>query len=157
MCRAQVDLKYNDLGDKGWCAIFDALRDNPQNKIAKWDLCNEGINTTIAKSLAGYAAVSASLTSVNLSDNTLCGVTRTGRGTYDATGINAIADALRVNASLKEVGTAALVCLWLRSSQLRVPCTGGPPQQRPRRQGLVRYLRRAARQPAEQDRQVGPR
>ena len=64
MCPAQVNLKSNNLGDEGWCAIFDALCDNPQNKIAKWDLCNEGINPTIAKSLAGYAAVSASLTEV---------------------------------------------------------------------------------------------
>ena len=64
MCRAQVDLRSNSLGEEGWCAIFDALRDNPQNKIAKWDLGWQGINPTISKSLAAYMAVSASLTEV---------------------------------------------------------------------------------------------
>ena len=60
----QVDLRDNKLGEPGWCAIFNTLRDNPQNKIAKWDLSSQGINPTIAKSLAAYAAVSASLTKV---------------------------------------------------------------------------------------------
>ena len=59
----------------------------------------------------------ASLTSISLANNQLCGLTTdkyswlvTG-GTYDATGVNAIADALRVNASLTEVRSAAFV--WL--------------------------------------------
>ena len=60
----EVDLRQNKLGTEGWCAIFDALRDNPQNKIAKWDLSSQGINSTIAKSLAAYMAVSNSLTEV---------------------------------------------------------------------------------------------
>ena len=55
-----LNLEYNDIGNKGWCAIFDALRDNPQNKITKWDLAAQGINPTIAKSLAAYVAVSGS-------------------------------------------------------------------------------------------------
>ena len=42
----------------------------------------------------------ASLTSVSLKGNQLCGVNYKGEGTYDASGIKAIADALRVNASL---------------------------------------------------------
>ena len=66
---AQVNLRGNKFGEVGWCTIFDTLRDNPQNKISKWDLSFEGINPTIVKSLAGYAAVSASLTEV-------CGRTR---------------------------------------------------------------------------------
>jgi hypothetical protein len=53
-----INLKYNKLGDEGWCAVFDDLRDNPQNKIAEWDLDNQGINLTIIKSLAAYVAVS---------------------------------------------------------------------------------------------------
>ena len=59
-----MNLKGNRLGEEGWCVIFDALRDSPQNKIAKWDLSSEGINPTIAKSLAAYMAVTASLTEV---------------------------------------------------------------------------------------------
>ena len=63
-CCVQVNLKGNKLGEEGWCAVFDALRDNPQNKIAKWDLSGQGINTTIAKSLAAYMTVATSLTKV---------------------------------------------------------------------------------------------
>ena len=73
MCCVQVNLKGNKLGEPGWCAVFNTLRDNPQNKIAKWDLCMQGINRTIAKSLAAYAAVSASLTEV-------CCLLHRGRG-----------------------------------------------------------------------------
>ena len=49
VCRAQVNLHRNKLGEQGWCAIFDALRDNPQNNITKWDLVGEGINPVIVK------------------------------------------------------------------------------------------------------------
>ena len=59
-----MNLNSNKLGEEGWCAIFDALRDNPQNKIAKWQLSDQGINAEIAKSLAAYMAVSHSLTQV---------------------------------------------------------------------------------------------
>ena len=65
----QVNLRGNTLGEEGWCAVFDALRDNPQNKIAKWDLYDEGINPTIAKSLAAYVAVAASLTFLDARNN----------------------------------------------------------------------------------------
>ena len=64
---AQVHLSGNGLRDEGWCAIFDALRDSPQNKIAKWNLYDEGVVPTVAKSLAAYMAVSASLTEVRVS------------------------------------------------------------------------------------------
>ena len=60
----ECNLRGNGLGDVGWCAVFDTLRDNPQNKIVKWDLADQGINPTIAKSLAAYMAVSGSLTKV---------------------------------------------------------------------------------------------
>ena len=43
--------------------------------------------------------VSSSMTSLNLADNALCGV-KYGSGTYDATGIKAIADALSVSTSM---------------------------------------------------------
>ena len=36
----------------------------PQNKITKWELSSQGINTEIANSLAAYMAVSHSLTQV---------------------------------------------------------------------------------------------
>ena len=86
----EINLKGNTLGDRGWCAIFDALRDNKDNKIAKWDLFNEqGINPTIAKSLAAYMAVSGSLTTLHLAKNQL-----------GDEGAKAISAALAVNGSL---------------------------------------------------------
>ena len=60
----ECDLRFNNLGKEGWCAIFDALRENPQNSIVKWDLAGQGINAEIAKSLTAYIAVSRSLTQV---------------------------------------------------------------------------------------------
>ena len=106
---AQVDLRGNNFGEVGWCTIFDTLRDSPQNKIAKWHLHDQGINPTIVKSLAAYMAVSASLTSVSLARNRLCGHCKENswdreyKGTYDVSGIKAIADALHVNSSMNKL------------------------------------------------------
>ena len=62
------DLRHNYLGKEGWCAVFDALRDSPQNTIAKWDLSREWVDSRIdmeiVKSLAAYIAVSRSLSSI---------------------------------------------------------------------------------------------
>ena len=43
------------------------------------------------------------MTSVDLSSNELCGLNKRGQGTYDATGIKAIADALNVNSSMNSL------------------------------------------------------
>lgn len=94
-----IDLRNNNLGTEGWCAIFHALRDNKDNKIESWDLSNQGMNAEIAKALAEYVSVSRVLTSLNLTDNALCGI-KYGRGTYDPSGIQALASALAGNAVL---------------------------------------------------------
>ena len=58
-----------------------------------------GVASTIV--IASLISVnSGSLTSLDLSDTQLCGVTSWGSGTYTTEGITAIADALRVNGSL---------------------------------------------------------
>ena len=49
----------------------DNFESNPQNRIAMWDLRRQGITPTVAKSLAAYVAVSASLTSLNVEYNTM--------------------------------------------------------------------------------------
>ena len=99
VCHVQVNLRGNSLGDKGWCAIFDTLRDNPQNKIAKWDLFDQGINPAIAKSLAAYMAISTSLTSLDLSYN------------YVGPELGVVmADALKANASLTTVRARPPAC-----------------------------------------------
>ena len=97
----------NRLDAEGWCAIFDALRDNKDNKIAEWNLSQQGsvsefsranrlsLNPTIVKSLAAYVAVSGSLTELTL--NCL------GIGNKGATAIGA---ALAVNGSLTNLSLA---------------------------------------------------
>ena len=49
---------------EGWCAVFSALRDNPDNKIESWDLSRQGINAEIAKVLAEYVSVSTAIRSI---------------------------------------------------------------------------------------------
>ena len=89
-----LDVRYNHLGDEGWCAIFDALRDNPENKIKKWALDNQRIGPKIAKSLAAYIARSGSLTSLDLSFNCI------------GESAKAIGEALIVNNSLTSLDLA---------------------------------------------------
>ena len=52
---------------------------------------------------------------LNLSGNELCGLDNDGGGTYNAEGITAIADALRVNGSLTEMRyvTPKLERIWV--------------------------------------------
>eukprot|EP00900_Chrysochromulina_parva_P019069 jgi/Chrpa1/27163/Chrysochromulina_OHIO_Genome00026158-RA len=52
------------------------------------------------------AVVTGGLTSLDLSNNLLCGVTTFGGGTYTAEGITAIAEALRVNDGLTKISLA---------------------------------------------------
>ena len=52
------------LKTQGWCAIFNALRDNKANKIESWDLSQQRINPEIAKALAEYVSVSTTITSL---------------------------------------------------------------------------------------------
>ena len=53
--------------------------------------------------IAAYVKVNAVLTNLNLADNQLCGVGKYGGGTYDATGITALAEGLKVNAVLTKL------------------------------------------------------
>ena len=69
------------------------------------DFSNQNLKPPDAILLASdlsQAGVTGSLTSLDLSNNELCGVTRWG-GTYTAEGITAIADALRVTGSLTKI------------------------------------------------------
>jgi len=106
----EVDLRYNSLGDEGWCAVFDALRENPQSKITKWDLSQQGINPVICNSLAAYMAVSASLTSVNLAANPLAGIwgqysdgSGNLTGEFHIEGIAAIAQVVKKSTTLQAI------------------------------------------------------
>jgi hypothetical protein len=56
---------------------------------------------------ASDSFVSGGLTSLNLSDNQLCGLDSSGRGTYAAVGITAIADAMRVNGGMTSLNLSS--------------------------------------------------
>ena len=65
-----------------------------------------GAGTYTAEGIKGIADAlkgNASLTSLNLADNELCGLDQYGQGTYTSEGIKAIADSLKGNASVTEV------------------------------------------------------
>ena len=79
--------------------------------VESLDFFNKGLRPASAIVIGSLIRDNASLTSVSLASNRLCGIwteldddyDEVQMGTYDATGIKAIADALRVNASLTEV------------------------------------------------------
>ena len=75
-CSLAHSLRDNKLGTEGWCAIFHALRDNPDNKIEAWDLSSEDMGSRagaharcprelgIVKVLAEYISASAAVKSL---------------------------------------------------------------------------------------------
>ena len=67
----ECKLCSNNLRVEGWTIIFNALRDSPSSKITTWDLYNEGLGPEIAKALAEYISVSASLTKILVGGNGL--------------------------------------------------------------------------------------
>ena len=60
----ECKLRSNTLGIKGWTEILNALRNSPTSKITTWDLSHENLGPDIAKPLAEYLSVTASLTEV---------------------------------------------------------------------------------------------
>ena len=70
--------------------------------IETLDLSGKNLGVSSLVVIASLISVNGGLTSLDLSNNALCGVTYYG-STYTAEGITAIADALRVNGALTEV------------------------------------------------------
>ena len=102
----KMSLAWNTLGVEGTKAICDALE---QNKTLK-ELDLSGFNmggAAGAKHVAKMLGVNGSLTSLDLSDNQLCGLNIWGQGTYTSEGITAIADALRVNSALTSLNLSS--------------------------------------------------
>ena len=64
------------------------------------DLSGQELQVEDAIIIAACIKFSTSMTFLNLSSNCLCGLNEYGGGTYDATGIKAIADALSVSTSM---------------------------------------------------------
>ena len=85
------------------------------------DFFGQGLRPPDAILLASdlsQAGVTGSLTSLDLSNNALCGMTIHG-GTYTAEGITAIADALRVNGALTEL---SIYCNHVGDKGVRAIC-----------------------------------
>ena len=95
-----LDLSLNDLRDEGVNAVCEAIQSNKETKLASLDMGLNSIGSVGAKSVAAMMAVTGALTSLDLSNNQLCGLDRFGLGTFTAEGITAIADALRVNGAV---------------------------------------------------------
>jgi len=93
-----LDVSSNSLDEEAALAIVRAVK--PRDKMTRLGLASSKIGPTGATEIAEYVKVSAVLTSLNLAYNQLCGVDLDGRGTYDASGIQALASAISVNAVL---------------------------------------------------------
>ena len=78
------------------------------------DWSDKALHAGDAVGVAALLRLSAVLTSINLASNRLCGVDRRGRGTFDASGIQALALAISVNAQHQ----AVLTHLGLSGNQL---------------------------------------
>jgi len=111
----KLSIAKNKLGHEGTKTICEALE---QNKTLKeLDISGEMFGksniggTAGVKHVAKMLGVNGGLTSLDLSNNLLCGVNQMASGTYTAEGITAIAEALRVN--------GALTALNLSSNRLK--------------------------------------
>lgn len=85
----EIKLDSNQFGDVGWKAMFEALRDAPENKFVVWDIASHGITNGVCESIAEYLRTTQTLRTLNLRANNI-----------GAVGAIAIAEALPVNTSL---------------------------------------------------------
>jgi len=113
-----LNLSSNRLKDEGVSAVCKAIQSNKETKLASLNMVFNSIGPVGAKSVAAMVAVTGGLTSINLSENYLCGIWTDSyslyggqHGTYTAEGITAIADALRVNGGLTSLDLSSnLLC-----------------------------------------------
>ena len=107
----KLNILGNSIGDEGYEVLMKLAEEKGMLTFCGFeegqieaDLSKKNLGPIEAKLIAhelttGY--VSTSMTFLNFSSNCLCGLNEYGGGTYDATGIKAIADALSVSSSLK--------------------------------------------------------
>ena len=109
----RVDVRSNNIAGDGAEQLSAAVLGNLKiemfneipikemraNSITELDLKGKGVGVEGVMVVAGLIPVMGGLTSLDLSNNSLCGMTKYG-GTYTAEGITAIAEALRINGAL---------------------------------------------------------
>ena len=101
-----LDLSFIYLEDEGVSTVCEAIQNNKETKLASLNFTDNFIGPVGANAVAAMVAVTGGLTSINLSNNQLCGVWtdfQGQHGTYTAEGITAIADAMRVNGGLTSI------------------------------------------------------
>jgi len=109
-----IDLRYNKLDAESAKLLAEVAKQKGislcgiRRDQTTADFSNQDLKPPFAILLGSdlsQAVVTGALTSINLSNNVLCGVGNRGQGTYTAEGITAIADALQVNGALTQVLT----------------------------------------------------
>ena len=97
----ELSIYGNFVGDVGVGAVCEAIQSNKETKLTSFNVGYNRIGPVGAKSVAAMAAVTGSLTSLDLSENAL-----TNYGT-DMSGIKALASAIGVNGSLTQLDVSA--------------------------------------------------
>ena len=98
-----LNLSSNNIGNYGAKEIAEALRSG-KAVLTSLNLFDNRIGPEGANAIAdALGSGSAVLTTLDLSGNQLCGIDPKGEGTYDATGIRAIADALKSGKALTDL------------------------------------------------------
>ena len=87
-----IDVGYNRIGKEQVLSLVSIFKEKDQMKSVGLAGCNLGVDG--AEAVADYVSGSAVLKSIDLSSNQLCGVNPAGNGTYDLSGIQALAAAL---------------------------------------------------------------
>eukprot|EP00966_Prymnesium_polylepis_P234461 5423311-Prymnesium_polylepis.1 len=107
-----LDMRYNaisgDLAQQLAASVLTSkslevfskvpIKELRADKLTELSLYSNGLGPTEGIVIAELLKVTDSLTTLNLADNQICGLNYMGEGTYTAVGINAICDALGVNA-----------------------------------------------------------
>ena len=104
-----INVGANRLVEEAALGIVRAVK--PRDQMISLGLSDCNIGPRGAEEIAQYVSGSRVLTNLDLSSNQLCGIDVYGRGTYDPTGIQALASAL---------GTSVLTVLDLGDNDIRV-------------------------------------
>jgi len=113
-----LELRGNQLGDKGWGAIFAAICGNKDSKITSLDASSENIGPVGGNAVAAMVAVTGALTALDLSLNDL----------HDD-GVSAVCEAIQSNKETKLVslnmGANSIGPVGAKSVAAMAAVTGG--------------------------------
>jgi hypothetical protein len=82
-------------------ALSDALAVN--TVLTELDLSNNYLKPEFARELAVGVRDNGAMTSLDISDNRLCGLLSDGSGSYDGAGVGALSEMLKANSSLRRL------------------------------------------------------